>query len=470
MVTNKERRDRREGLSVAVGRPVLLMGNGERPRNLPMVPLPFRQDSNFLYYTGCSEPDAAAIIHDGKCTLFLHAPDAGDALWHGPTPSVASRADALGVDAGAPNTELAAAVARHVKKGPIATLAVADPARTQLASWWSGRALEFGAKHGDDDVVDHVIAQRRVKSAGELAEMRAAADASAAAHVAVARAARPGVEERGLAALFEAVLASRGCVPGYGTILSCRGEVLHNRGHNGTLANGDLLLVDGGGERASGYTADITRTWPIGGPMQGRQRAAYAAVLQAQEEAIAMCRPGVRYSDVHHTASRVLARFLRDEGVLRCDEDEALATGAHGVFYPHGTGHILGLDVHDMEHFGDRPSYPADQPRPTQFGTRFLRLDLPLEAGWVVTVEPGLYAVPEIIHDDALRSELGDRIDWAKAEAWIGFGGIRIEDDVAVTSGAPDVLSAATPKTLAELDGLVGEGPSVAERLGVTGF
>ena len=470
MVSNEERASRRAALTAAVDRPIVLMGNGDRPRNLPMVPLPFRQDSNFLYYTGCAEPGAAAILEGDRCTLFLHAPDAADALWHGPTLSVSARAGALGCDAGRPENELAASVAAVVNKGAIATLAVADSARTQLASWWSGRALAFGEQHGDDDLVDAIIAQRRVKSAAELDELREAAHHSAAAHVAVARAARPGVSEQGLAALFEGVLAARGCVPGYGTILSRRGEVLHNRGHAGILAAGDLLLVDGGGEVASGYTADITRTWPIGGRLQGRKRAAYEAILAAQAAAIDRCRAGVRYRAVHDDASRVLARFLRDEGVLRCDEDEALATGAHGVFYPHGTGHLIGLDVHDLEHFGDLPSYPRDQARPTQFGTRFLRLDLPLETGWVVTVEPGLYAVPEIIHDEALRRELGDRVDWAKAEEWIGFGGIRIEDDVAVTDGAAEVLSFQTPRTLAELDTLVGAGPSVAERLGVIGF
>ncbi|MCO4761847.1 MAG: aminopeptidase P N-terminal domain-containing protein [Myxococcales bacterium] len=469
MISTDERQARRETLSKAVGRAILLMGNDEQPRNLPMVALPFRQDSSFLYYTGCDEPGAAALIRDGECTLFLHQVGEGDALWHGPTPTIEQRAGALGVSDVRPADELAGVVASTLAEGPIATMAVSDPGRTQLASWWSNRALAFGAQHGDDDLVDCVIAQRRTKSAAELAELRAAASHSAAAHIAVAQAARPGATERGLAAIFEGVLAARGCVPGYGTILSRRGEILHNRGHAGTLTAGDLLLVDGGGEVGSGYTADITRTWPVGGPLNGRQLAAYEAILQAQTAAIDLCRVGVRYREVHDAASRVLATFLRDVGILNCDEDEALETGAHGLFYPHGTGHLIGLDVHDLENFGDRPSYPADRPRPTQFGTRSLRLDLPLEAGWVVTVEPGLYAVPDIIYDAKLRVELGDRVNWKEAERWVGFGGIRIEDDIAITAGAPENLSWQTPKSVDALKTLVGSGPTVEQRLGVVG-
>ncbi len=470
MITADERAARRATLAATMGRPVLLMGHGDRPRNLPMVPVPFRQDSTFLYYTGCREPDAAALLVDGKCTLFLHQPGDDDALWHGPTPSLAERGAALGVDDVRPHNELERAVADVLAQGPLASLAVADAARSKLASWWTGRALNFGVDHGDDDLVQAVISQRRVKSSAEIEAQRAAAQHSAAAHVAVAQAACAGATERGLKAVFEAVLAGRGLTPGYGTILSRRGEVLHNRTHDGVLEAGDLLLVDGGGEGPEGYTADITRTWPVGGAFTGRQRAAYEAVLAAQDEAIALCRPGVRYREVHDAASRVLARFLIDEGVLTCDVDEALSSGAHGLFYPHGTGHLIGLDVHDLENFGDLPSYPSDQPRPTQFGTCNLRLDLPLEAGWVVTVEPGLYAVPEILHDPKLRDTLGDRVSWSRATSWIGLGGIRIEDDVAVTLGAPDILSAATPKSVAAVEAVTGAGPTVGERLAVQGF
>ena len=459
---------RRQRLNDKVEGPILLMGNGLQARNLPMVSLPFRQDSTFLYFSGCHEPDAALLWCGQRWTLYLPTPGAEDALWHGPTPSLERRGAELGFDHVRSSDELQRDVAEVVRESGLSTLAVSDESRNQLASWWSGTPLKFGQQHGSAELVAAVIELRRTKSDAEISALRQAAEHSAAAHVAVAQAARPGSSEASLASLFQSVLSSRGCVTGYDTILTAQGEVLHQRGHEGVLRAGDLLLVDGGGEVKSGYTADITRTWPIGGPLSGRKRAAYDAVLRAQLSAIDLCRVGVRFREVHDAACRVLIEFLISEGLLRCDAEESMTSGAHGVFFPHGIGHHLGLDVHDLENFGDLPSYPEGASRPEPFGTRFLRLDLPLQANWVVTVEPGLYAAPSIIHDEALRARLGDRINWAAAEQWIGLGGIRIEDDVAVTADSPDVLSASTPKSLEALETLVGAGPTVEERFGVS--
>lgn len=441
--------------------PILLLGNGTRARNLPMNELPFRQDSTFLYFVGLSEPDAVALVDDGQCTLFLPPVDPDDALWHGPQPSWDELRDALGVDAIRPLPEVEQVLGDRDPR----VLAVPDECRNRWASELSGRRLAFGSEHGDEDLVDAVIALRRTKDEAELAELRRAATASEAAFRATMTATRPGTTEAALNALFQGVLATRGCVPGYGTILTVRGEVLHNHSHHNRLEDGQLLLLDGGGEVDTGYTVDITRTWPVSGRFTARQRAAYDAVLASQRAAIDLCRAGVRYREVHDAASRVLATFLRDEGLLHCSVDEALETGAHGVFFPHGVGHLLGLDVHDLENFGDRPSYPEGRTRPPQFGTRYLRLDLPLEPGWVVTVEPGFYVVPAILGDATLHEALGDRVDWDAARDWAGFGGIRIEDDVVVTDEDPEVLTAAVPKTPQALEALVGSGPPVEVRL-----
>jgi Xaa-Pro aminopeptidase len=453
--------NRRRALLERVGRPILLLGNGVRARNLPMTSLPFRQDSTFLYFTGCALPDAALLLDDEGATLFLPEPDADDELWHGPSVPRDALQRALHVD----RIERPERLARRLADRAVASLAVPDEERNRWLTVQLGRPFRFGSAPGDDDLIDAVIAMRRTKSSGELDEMRAAAAVTARAFRAVMGASRPGATERGLAAVFEGVLAAAGCTPGYAPILTVRGEVLHNHDHSGTLREGDLLLLDGGGEVSSGYGVDVTRTWPVSGRPDPRQRAVYDAVLESQRAAIAACRAGVRYREVHDVASRVLATFLRGEGLLRCSVDEALDTGAHGVFYPHGTGHHLGLDVHDLENFGDRPSYPPGGARPRQFGTRNLRLDLPLESGWVVTVEPGIYFVPAILRDPTLRAELGDRVDWDRASSWIGFGGIRIEDDVAITAGTPDVLTAEIPKAIDDLAAIVGLGRTVEERL-----
>jgi Xaa-Pro aminopeptidase len=453
--------ERRRALYQHVGRPILLLGNGIRSRNLPMTHLPFRQDSTFLYLTGCSMPDVAILIGPDGTTLFAPTPPDGDELWHGSTPGVDELARRIGAQEDHPLEELET----RLKGLDLATLAVPDEAKNQWLTTWTKRPYRFGHAPGDPDLIDAVIAMRRTKSSHEIAQMRDAALATSRAFDAVIRATRPGATEQGLAAVFHGVLAAAGCTVGYAPILTVRGEVLHNHEHHGVLRSGDLLLLDGGGEVASGYGVDVTRTWPVDGVPTARQRAVLAAVLESQEAAIARCIPGTRFRDVHDTASRVLAQFLRDEGLIRCSVDESLELGAHAVFFPHGIGHHLGLDVHDLENFGDRPSYPPGVSRPTQFGTRYLRLDLPLEAGWVVTVEPGFYVVPAILADSNLRQTLGPRVDWDRAREWIGFGGVRIEDDVHITQEGPDVLTAMIPKSAESLAERVGRGPSVEERL-----
>ncbi|MEQ1571233.1 MAG: aminopeptidase P family protein [Myxococcota bacterium] len=458
-------RTRRRALAERVSGPVLLMGNGHRLRNLPIVKLPFRQDSTFLYFTGCAEPGAAALLVDGRCELFLPAPAADDPLWHGERPSPAARGEALGVDRVWPASELEARAAPLRPR----TLAVPDESRNALASRICGGPLAFAVRgaDGDDALIDAVIALRRVKDPYELAELRAAAQVTARAFRAAMKATRPGSHERGLWALFEAVLQIHGCTPGYATILTQAGEILHAEDHDAPLEAGRLVLLDGGGERPSGYGVDITRTWPVSGRYDPRQRAVYQAVWEAQRAAIAACTVGTRYRVVHDAAATVLATFLRDEGLVKGSVASVVEQGAHAVFFPHGVGHLLGLDVHDLEGFGDRAAYPAGASRSDQFGTAYLRLDLPLEAGWVVTVEPGLYVVPAILADATLRERFGGVVDFARAESWIGFGGIRIEDDVAVGDSGPEVLTRAVPSAIDEVEAWIGTGPTALDALTV---
>lgn len=464
---------RRSAVSAAVGRPVVLLGGEPMPRNLPGYGYPFRQGSDFLYLTGCSEPGAAAILDDGRLTLFLPTPGEGDALWHGETPDLQTRAAPCHADDVQDSAALEQAVMDVVAGGGIAALAGPDPRRNETLSWWAGVPLQFGSESGDDALVDVLCTLRRKKSAAEIAAMRTATQISVEAHLAVAAAARPGVTERSLAALLQAVFAARGAEPGYGTILTRRGEILHCHDHAGTLGAGDLLLVDAGAElgpgygNQTGYGADLTRTWPVSGSFEGRQRAAYDAVLAAWQAAVDLCRPGVRYRAVHDAAAAVIARFLIDEGVLRVGVDEAVARGLHGLFFPHGVGHLIGLDVHDLEAYGDRGAYPPGQERADIFGTRFLRLDLPLEPGFVVTIEPGFYAVPAILDDPGLRERFGSAVDWPRAESFLGLHGIRIEDDVAITDGEPDVLSAGLPRDPDAVAAAVGVGPDYGALLGL---
>jgi Xaa-Pro aminopeptidase len=466
---------RRSAICAAVDRPIVLLGHRDVPRNLPAYGYPFRQSSDVLYLTGCNEAGAGALLHDGALTLFLPEAAPGDALWHGPMPGLEARAAGCYCDAVRPIAELEDAVAAALQGGAIATVAVADDRVNQQLSWWTGRPLSFGDVCGDDDLIEALCVLRRRKSDEEIAAMRRAVAISTQAHLAVASATRPGVSERALVALFEAMLAGAGLSPGYATILTQRGEILHCHSHDDVLAAGAMLLVDGGGElgapygNAAGYCADLTRTWPVSGRFSPRQAAVYDVVHQAWRASIAAARPGARYRAVHDAAASVIAQFAIDEGLLRVSVEDAVAMGAHGVLFPHGVGHLLGLDVHDLEAYGDRGSYPSDGARPTGFGSRFLRLDLPLEPGFVVTIEPGIYAVDAIFDDAAVRQSLGDAVDWCKLEAWRGFGGIRIEDDVVIADAGVDILSCDLPRGRSEVEAAVGGGMALEALLRVGG-
>ncbi len=453
MLTPEIHAQRRADLAKAVEGPILLMGNGDRPRNLPMSTVPFRQDSTFLYFTGCTAPGAAVLI-DEVTTLYLPRPADDDALWHGTTHSIEETAAELGFENARPIGELEHDIR---SADEIKTIAVPDLAQTQRAAQICGKPLIFGQQNGDFELIDAIISMRRCLSDEERGQIRATARVTERAHRAAMAATRPGVHEQLIAATFQDVVTRAGLTLAYPSIVTVQGEVLHNFHYVNTAKDGQLLLLDGGAEATSGYATDVTRTWPVSGKFNPRQRAAYEAVLAAQLKSIDMVRPGTRYRDIHMASAHVLAEFLVDEGLLTCSPESAVESGAHALFFPHGVGHLIGLDVHDLENFGDRASYPPDRTRSPQFGTGYLRLDLDLEPNMVVTIEPGFYVVPAILKDPTFQSQFAKQVNFEKAMSWIGFGGIRIEDDVAVTSTDPDVLTGSIPKSIADVEAAVGQ-------------
>jgi len=444
---------RRSALVRAVAAPILLMGNGHRPRNLPMSTVAFRQDSSFLYFTGCNEPGAAVLITEAGSTLYLPAPADDDALWHGTSASIEETGAKHGFAAVRPTEQLEDDAG--LLDG-LVTIAVPDLAQTLRASRLLGVELTYGQNNGDPRLIEAIIQMRRKLSPDEIAAMKAAARVTRAAHIAAMAATEPGITEQRIAAAFHDVVMQSGMTLAYPSIVTVRGEVLHNFRYTNTLAPGDLLLLDGGAESPLGYATDVTRTWPVSGTFTPRQRAAYDAVLESQLAGINMVRTGTRYRDIHTQCSLVLARFLADEGLIRCSPEDAVTTGAHALFFPHGVGHLIGLDVHDLENFGDIAAYGPGRHRSKQFGTGYLRCDLDLEAGMVVTIEPGLYIVPAILRDPALKERFFNLVNFAAAEKWMGFGGIRIEDDVAATDTGPDVITQGIPKTVTELESTIG--------------
>ena len=448
MITVQTHRQRRHQLMNRVDGPILLMGNGNRSRNLPMNALPFRQDSTFLYFTGCHTPNTAALLVDGHSTLFVHPPADDDALWHGHTPSLDEIQRQHGFEAIRPIAELENACQAL---GPISTIAVADVTVNNRAEKLTGMPLGFGTQNGTHELIEAVISMRRSLCEEELEEIRKTALVTDAAHRAAMAVTHVGGHEREVASVFNAVIAAHGLTTAYQSIVTIHGEVLHNHHYTNTLEAGQLLLLDGGAEAKSGYATDVTRTWPVTGTFTPRQRAVYDAVLASQEAGIAMVVNGTRYRDIHTQCSLVVSQFLFDEGLIKALPEDAVESGAHALFFPHGVGHLLGLDVHDLENFGDRAAYPKGRKRSPQFGTGYLRLDLDLEPGMVVTIEPGIYFVPAILKSTELYERFKDQVDFDRAHEWLGFGGVRIEDDVAVTKGTPDVLTGIIPKTVSEM-------------------
>jgi Xaa-Pro aminopeptidase len=263
---------------------------------------------------------------------------------------------------------------------------------------------------------------------------------------------RPGVREHTVRAAMEAALLDRGMTVAYGSIVTVHGEVLHNETHHHVLGQRDLLLADVGAETASGWAGDVTRTWPVSGRYSATQRDLYEVVLAAQRTTIAAVRPGVRYRDLHLLAARTLATGLTALGILRGDPEELVADGVVYLLFPHGIGHLLGLDVHDMEDLGDRAGYLPGRTRAPDFGIRYLRLDRDLQPGMAVTIEPGIYIVPGILGDSKLIERARGRLDRARLDQFSDVRGIRIEDDVLVTPEGHEVLTAEIPKTRAAIE------------------
>jgi Xaa-Pro aminopeptidase len=445
-------------------KPAVIFAGGQRARNYPANVYPYRADSHFLYLVGAALPDAAVLLHDDRTDLFVTPPAEDDALWHGAAASTVELREATGVDRVRPLDELNAAVIEAGGGQRVATLPSADPITRSKQCVLLGRHWPNDAPPGIDSfdppdlsLADAMIATRIVHDDAALDMIRKAVDATVAAHLGGMALTKPGLLEHDVRAAMERELLARGCEPAYGPIVTVHGEILHNTTYDHRLEPGDLLLADVGGEHR-GWSSDVTRTWPVSGSFSPTQRALYDIVLAAQHDAIAMVRPGVRYRDVHLAACLTLARGLVDEKILRGDPESLVEQGAHALLFPHGVGHLLGLDVHDMEDLGDRAGYATGRTRSTQFGLGYLRLDRDLVPGMVVTIEPGLYVVPALLrNEDLARPFIASKtFDPAALERFSDVRGIRIEDDVLCSPTGPAVLTEAIPKSPETVEAAVG--------------
>jgi Xaa-Pro aminopeptidase len=449
-------RERRARLGRDVGSGlILLLGNDEVGMNYAANTYAFRQDSTFLYYFAVDQPGLAAIIDidEGTETLFGDDLTVADIVWNGPQPTMADHARPADIASTAAVSELATRMAAAIGLGRrIHFLAPYRPEHTLKLAGLLG--LHPSAVRDYRSAILHkaVVAQRSYKGAAEVADIEAAVNVSRDMYLAAMPATKPGRYEREIVAEIARIAAARGFAFSFPPICSVHGETLHNPFHANKLQAGDVMVLDSGVETPRHNASDITRTIPVGGAFTSRQREIYEMVLRAQVTAIAAIKPEVPYKDVHLLAARSFATDLKAAGLMKGDVDEAVAAGAHALFFPHGLGHMLGMDVHDMENLGEQfVGYDDSVTRSTQFGLSYLRLARKIEPGFVLTVEPGLYFIPALIDQWKAAQTCAAFINYDIVEQYRDARGFRIEDDVLVTKDGHKVLGSPIPKTVEDV-------------------
>ncbi len=435
---------------------ILLLGNEESPMSFPDNTYPFRQDSSFLYYVGLDKPHLAAILDldEGTTTLFGDDFTIDHIVWMGPQPTVAEMADASGISKAKPYDELAQALKTTKSQNrPIHFLPPYRGENKIKLNAWLDIPISQLAEKASVELIKAIVAQRSVKSEEEIAELEHAVNISGNMHLMTMSMAQKGISEALLCGSAESIAVSMGAYPAYPVILTVNGQTLHNHYHGNRLQSGQLVLGDFGSASPLHYAGDITRTYPVDKTFTTQQKEIYNIVLKTEVDSIRAIRPGVSYKEVHLQAAKIIAQGLKELGVMKGDVDEAVNAGAHALFFPHGLGHMLGLDVHDMEDLGeDYVGYDDTVQRSKQFGLKSLRLAKALQPGYVLTVEPGIYFIPELIDLWKRDNKFLDFINYNKLDAYRSFGGIRIEDDVLVTASGAHILGKPIPKTVEEIE------------------
>ena len=427
------------GIFSKPGNIILLLANNEAPRNYAGNTYDFRQDSTFLYFCGLNDEAAGfALVIDcdsNKTILFGNDIDMDDVIWMGPQPSVVERASSVGIEESRAFGELSQYIKSKVRGG--ARVHYIPPYRADnmiLLNSLLDIPVEQLKEKASVELIRAVVAQRVLKDENEIAEMDHACNIGYDMHYTVMSSARLGMVEQELAGMAVGVAHKYGAGESFPTILSQNGETMHNHRHNQILTDGRLVVMDAGAEAMSNYCSDFTRTFPSSGKFNQRQSEIYNIVLDANNLAQTLAKPGIMYKEVHLAVARLITVGLKDLGLMKGDVDEAVAAGAHALFFPHGLGHNIGLDVHDMEDLGEKyVGYNKYIERSTQFGLSALRMARTLGPGMVVSDEPGIYFIPALIDQWKAAGTNAQFINFDKVETYKDFGGIRLEDDILIT-------------------------------------
>ena len=448
---------RRAALTKKMNTGVLLfLGNGNSPMNYKSNPYHFRQDSSFLYYFGLDQPGLVATIdpEEGRTIIYGDELTLSDVVWTGPQPTIRSLAKKVGVTEVKTKAELTKYLqAINPINRRVHYLPPYRAANKIKIHEWLNKPMGALERDFSPALVTAVAEQRSIKRAEEIKEMNEAVNLSAAMHLSAMRNTRGSIYESDLVAVAQGETLKKNSHPAYGIILTVNGQTLHNHHHDQKLKKGQLILADMGAESPLHYAGDITRTFPVSGKFTKKQKEIYQIVLDAQLAVLDALKPGVEYRSMHLLAAKIKVEGLKKLGLMKGDTDAAVAAGAHALFFPHGLGHLIGLDVHDLEDLGeDMVGYNEEVTRSDQFGLAYLRLAKKLKKGYAITVEPGIYFIPELIDQWKKEGKFLKFINYKKVKEYLDFGGIRIEDNVIITAKGYQLLGDPIPKTIAEIE------------------
>ncbi len=453
--------DRRNNLKEHFGSDglIILMGNEDSSMNYRDNCYPFRQDSSFLYYFGLDVASLTAVMDTdtGEEFIFGNELTIDDIVWTGTLPTVSEMAAMVGVSQTKPTNSITHYIHKAITDGrKIHILPPYRPENKIKLSTWLNVSLNDLADHVSVKLIKAVVGQRLIKSAVEVAEIEKAVSTSVDMELAVIKYARPGIKEYELVAKALEVAAAADSHLGYPAIITTYGQTLHTHYYGNTLQEGRMVLSDIGAENAMHYGGDLTRTFPVGKKFTQRQKELYEVVLNSMDHAVSLLQPGTRYKDIHLSACTKLAEGLIQAGLMKGNADDAVAAGAHTMFFQCGLGHMLGMDTHDMEDLGEQYVGYTDalQKEKEIFGLKSLRLGRELQSGFVLTVEPGIYIIPELIDRWQAEKKYTDFINYDVLNTYRDFGGIRIEDNFLITDSGSQLLGKYLPKSLQEIEDL----------------
>ena len=432
---------------------LLFIGNDEAGMNYADNTYRYRQDSTFLYYFGISKPGLYALIDldENKEYLFGENPVIDSIIWDGVKTTIEDYAQQVGVE----NTGSISLLKTKIDSFDKDSIKYLPPYRGEhflKLQYLLGYSPNEAKQKIDNKFINAIANQRNVKSVEEIEELEKAVNVTVDMHLAAMRYAQAGMTEAQVTAkVHETALAAGGNIsfPIIGTI---NGQFLHNHYHGNTIKDGDLFLLDAGFETERCYAGDMSSTFPVSGKFTELQKEIYRITLDAHNQVIEMLKPGVNFKDVHFKASEVIFDGLKGMGLTKGDTKEAVRSGAHAMFFPCGTGHLLGMDVHDMENLGEQIVGYNNVPKETQFGIKSLRLGRPLEPGFVVTIEPGIYFIPDLINHWKENKINNEFINFNEVEKYLDFSGIRNEEDVLITETGYRILGKPLAKSIEDVE------------------